>query len=165
MGDSMPPSADFDLVGSYARRRGGDAELVFAQPTGDVPSATTVVLRRKDREVTARAAVTERAGRPALVATIARGELADGIWGLRLGADGPRLAARLLVQGERPLVLLWGADDPRSRVPRPSNPRDARGRAIATAGRAADAAMRVLPADRATKLRGSIRKAARRALG
>ena len=64
------------------------------------------------------------------------------------------------MQGERPLVLLWGAKGSSSIEPLPTSP--AAKRAAAAGGRVLDRALTVLPDDRAKQVRGRIRRIARR---
>ncbi|MBM9461038.1 hypothetical protein JK386_14145 [Nocardioides sp. zg-536] len=120
MGDSLPPKATVDLVGSYARRRGDRAEIVLSEPKEVVDGQGWAVLRRKDLEVSADLRlVTDERGRRYVV-SCENAQLADGRWALILcGEDGQRqrVNARLLVQGERPLCLLWGTRPPESTKP------------------------------------------------
>ena len=120
MGNSKPPKAQFDLIGSYARRRGNDVEIVLADPVDEISSVTEFTLRRAGRDITVPVSLV--GGSPnRLVGRLPRTQLSDGIWNIRrdaAGGDEFRLGARLLVQGERPLVLLLGAEGPRSVVPK-----------------------------------------------
>lgn len=139
MGDSKPPAAAVDLLDSYARRVGDDVEVVLVDPEGVVSHGDAVVLRRGERRREAPAEVVEDGhGRRALV-RVPRADLGNGQWGLRVraGADGATpqpLGCRLLVQGDRPLVLLWGQRGAPSRTPEP-HPRG--GAAVGLRGRAA----------------------------
>ena len=47
MGSSLPPKASVDLVASYARLRGGDVEIVLADPVDILEGEMHVVLRRQ----------------------------------------------------------------------------------------------------------------------
>ena len=170
MGDSLPPPAEFDLVGSFARRRGTDVEIVLADPKIEIGAAAAVVTLARGRqsvEATGTLAVGPRGRR--LVVRAPRAALTDGNWSLtlRTGADSLEpLAARLLVQGDRPLVLLWGAKDKPSLAPANRGAGlPAKRRAAATAGRALDRVLTVLPDEQARKIRASARKTARRVLG
>jgi hypothetical protein len=121
MGNSAPPPAAFDLVGSYARRRDTDVELVLTEPKIElVDSPAVVELRKDDAVVEATGELVEAAGVRRLTVRAPRAQLSDGVWtlALRRTDDAPhRLEARLLVQGARPLVLLWGAKTPASFLP------------------------------------------------
>ena len=70
------------------------------------------------------------------------------------------MAARLLVQGQRPLVLLWG-----QAAIMPARPRTARRAAAKQAGRMLDKALTVLPDDKARQIRSQVRRTARKVLG
>ena len=164
MGDSLPPPAEFDLVDSFARQRGSDVEIVFAEPKTDISGDQLAVrLTLGQRVVTARA---EGSG-ARLTVRVARSELTDGTWGLSVvrpdGAVAP-LAARLLVQGRRPVVLLWGAKATRTLVPlgRADEPK---ARVARAGARALDRAVAVLPPERAKQVRRGARRAARKLLG
>ncbi len=168
MGDSLPPPAEFDLVGSYARRRGSDVEIVLADPKTEVRGAVVVRLSRGKRTVEASGSLADDPGGRRLVVHAPRSALGDGNWTLTLlAADGSPepLAARLLVQGQRPLVLLWGAKDKPTVEPADRAVPSAKRRAAKTAGRALDQVLRVLPDEQATKVRASARHAARKVLG
>ncbi|GAB2887616.1 hypothetical protein [Nocardioides pacificus] len=125
MGQSLPPQAAIDLVSSYARRRGDDVELVLRDPSDDITGeqlALTLRRTRGDRTRRVRGTCELVAGADRrLVARAPRAELSDGIWDiiLREGEGRRRVGARLLVQGERPVVLLWGAQSTESRLPEP----------------------------------------------
>src|SRR4051794_26554073 len=127
MGDSMPPPTTFDLVESFARRRGGDVEIVLAEPKADIAtSSATVQLRRGSATVRAAAELVTDADGRRLIIRAPRERFTDGIWTLQLLEDGEvvqGLAARLLVQGQRPLVLLWGAKARATRLPPVRRPR------------------------------------------
>lgn len=131
MPKSKPPAAEIDLVDSYARRDGDDVELSFARPAMEVPDGALIVLRgpggRHSAEPTRR---DDADGR--LTARLPRAGLGDGTYAVRLRTSEGSLplGCRLLVQGERPLVLLWGDKAQSStgpstlRVSRPAPPRD-----------------------------------------
>lgn len=144
MGNSRPPkAAEISLVDSYARRAGQRAELVLADPRIDLPADPTVLLRhRKDRtELEAGAELVEDERGRRLLVSVPLSGLADGIWAVRLRtADGESgLGCRLLVQGDRPLVLLWGAKGLPSMLPKPhprsTGPKEVAVRARSAAGR------------------------------
>lgn len=167
MGNSLPPPAAIDLVGSYARRHGDDVKIVLWDP--QFSTRTSVLVLEKGRgSVRGRVELIDEASGRCLVGHVPRGSVTDGIWSIALrpdsGDDEP-VDARLLVQGDRPLVLLWGAKTKPSAVP-PARPAAAarKRRAAAKAGRAVDVALRVLPPDRATKVRSTMRKTARKVL-
>lgn len=113
MGNSLPPSAAIDLVGSYARRQGDDVKIVLWDP--QFSTRTSVLVLEKGRG-SARGQV----------------ELIDDDSGRRLVGHVPR--------------------------------RSVKRRAAAKAGRAVDLALRVLPPDRVTKVRPTVRKTARKVL-
>lgn len=168
MGNSAPPPAAFDLVGSYARRRGSDVELVLTEPKIElVDSPAVVELRKGDAVVEATGELVEAGGFRRLTVRAPRARFTDGLWtlALRRTDDEPhRLEARLLVQGARPLVLLWGAKTPASFQPKPRPVPTPRRRAAAVGGRVLDRALTVLPADTAETVRGKVRSSARKLL-
>lgn len=123
MGKSLAPDAPFDLVHSYARLRDSRVEIVLR---GGDPATAGVygeaVLRGDGSKVRGVVSYDEDAHGPRVVVHVARDRLSDGTWSLRLrGDDAPPSATRtrLLVQGKRPLVLLWGGRDGDSRLPAP----------------------------------------------
>ena len=146
MGNSQPPPTQVDLVDSYARLVGDEVEIVLADPALDVPADGIVVLRQGKRRRDARHRLVEDEAGRRLVARIERARLGDGIWALRLRTSegSTHWGCRLLVQGRRPLVLLWGSSSPASTLPDP-HPRDDRSsakRAAALGRRAAARAVR-----------------------
>lgn len=166
MGDSMPPPASFDLVGSFARRRGSDVEIVLAKPQVTGSASATVALSKGGSTVQADGELAEDEAGGKLVVRAPRSEFSDGIWTMVLRSDegNKPLAARLLVQGERPLVLLWGAKtNPSVRAPQRASA--GKRRAAATAGRALDRALAALPEDKAMQLRSRARRTAQKVLG
>jgi hypothetical protein len=112
VGDSRPPdAAPVDLVNSYARRRPGRVEVVLAAPAPPLDSADAVmVLRAGAARVRSRATVVDDARGRRLVASFPEDELGDGQYRLVVVSSGIRSkpGLRLLVQGRRPVVLLWG---------------------------------------------------------
>src|SRR4051794_7297201 len=118
MGSSLPPPAAIDLVGSAARLRGTEVEVLLARPElglsglDDDPGAVLRLTRGKG-VVSGTLHLEDHDGERRLVGRAPRAELGDGTWALSLERPGAqqveRLDARLLVQGRRPLVLLWGA--------------------------------------------------------
>lgn len=150
MGDSRPPEAAIDLVDSYARRVGDDVEVVLSDPDGVVAPGATVELRRGEQRHRASVEVVDAEhgehGRRALV-RLPRADLRNGTYALRLAAagddgEGARpLGCRLLVQGERPLVLLWGqrATPSMTPVPHPRGRDEAGGRGGREGGEATGA--------------------------
>ena len=167
MGDSLPPPASFDLVGSFARRRGSDVEIVLARPEVTAGDPASVTLRKGRAAVEGPARLDDDAAYGTkLVVRVPRTELSDGSWSLTLRSGNGRgepLAARLLVQGERPLVLLWGAKGTDSLVPS-ARKHSSKRRAAASAGRVLDRALNVLPEDKAVQLRARARSTARKVL-
>src|SRR3954468_24942298 len=112
MGDSRPPdSAPLDLVNSYARRRGDRVEVVLADPIPPMDTeGAVVVLRLEGRRVRSGAELLDDERGRRLVATFPADELGDGQWRVivRAAAERTNPGVRLLVQGRRPVVLLWG---------------------------------------------------------
>ena len=172
MGDSLPPPAAIDLVGSYARRRGAEVEVVLAAAPLALTDGAVVTFARGGRTVVGRGAVTEPAGVRTFTVRAARDRFADGVWALTVTTEtgaAERIDARLLVQGDRPLVLLWGAAGRPSVVPKASgSPAKAsvarRKQAAAAGGRVLERALSVLPEPQAKALRGRARTVARRVL-
>jgi hypothetical protein len=123
VGDSKPPeSAPVNLVNSYARRRGGLVEVVLADPQPPLDAEGAVmVLRRGGRDaerVRATASLVDDARGRRLVAAFPSDAVGDGQWRVVVRAGGRRTApgVRLLVQGRRPTVLLWGDRPTRAQV-------------------------------------------------
>jgi hypothetical protein len=112
MGDSRPPaSMPVDLVNSYALRRGDRVEVSLAEPSAAmVAQGAVMVLRQDGRRIRSEASVVDDARGRRLVASFASGDLDDGQYRVVVRADDVRtkVGARLLVQGRRPVVLLWG---------------------------------------------------------
>jgi hypothetical protein len=81
------------------------------------------------------------------------------------------VSARLLVQGQRPVVLLWGEKTKKSVLPagRPSLRAGGRAaaarRAALTGSKALDRGLKVLPDQQAEKVRRTVRKVAKSVLG
>ena len=169
MGSSLPPPAAIDLVSSFARRRGADVEIVLAEPELSHGNQGLSLRLSKGRvSVPATAELVEPDGAQRLVARFPRSRLTDGTWSLVLetaGADRPeRVDARLLVQGDRPLVLLWGATRQSSRLPDRRAWLTSTRRAAAAGGAALDRVLEVLPPERAATVRARARTLARRVL-
>jgi hypothetical protein len=165
MGLSLPPPATLDLVGSFARRRGDVVELVLAR--SDLPSTSgpiVVRLTNGSSVVTGAAQVRSAAEGSDVVGSVPARALQDGVWGIGLGAEGDDefapVTARLLVQGARPVVLLWGEKGTTSKAPRAAS-RGARSQVMATGSKALDAGLKALPAELAAQVRAGIRKVAR----
>ncbi len=120
MGDSRPPdSAPLDLVNSYARRRAGSIEVALADPAEALAAEDAVmVLRHDGRRVRSRAGVVDDERGRRLVASFPAGQVDDGQWRVIVRASGERTTpgVRLLVQGPRPVVLLWGDRPTRPQV-------------------------------------------------
>ncbi len=121
MGSSRPPAADVDLVDSYARQVGGEVEVVLASPGPEIADGATVVLRRREASFRGTLGLLDDDGGRRGVVRFGRSALTDGQYAVLLadGADERPLGCRLLVQGARPLVLLWGAEASKSRLPVP----------------------------------------------
>jgi hypothetical protein len=167
MGNSPPPPAEFDLVDSFARLRGDDVEIVLAEPKTDIAAdGASLRLQKSGPSVSAPAQLVESGGRR-LTARVPRGRLGNGIWSLAVvHADGSvaPLAARLLVQGPRPVVLLWGAEAGPTEEPRRRGSTGGRSGAVHAGGRVLDRALAPLPDAQAERIRRGIRRAARRIL-
>jgi hypothetical protein len=167
VGKSLPPPAVVDLVGSYARRRGEDVEIVLSDPQFAV-TTPALVLTKGSTSVDGLAELVDAGSARRLVGRFPRRRLTNGIWSLALRSDersDEPIDARLLVQGDRPLVLLWGAKTQPSVVPSEQRGAAARkARAAAAAGRAVDQVLRVLPPEQAVKVRSSVRATARKVL-
>lgn len=164
MGKSLPPKASFDLVGSFARRQGAEVEVVLADPIHPVLPGAEVVFSRAGVHVVGTCSWIDTDGGPGkLVVRAPRSGFGDGRWRLQLrhADDTRRLNARLLVQGDRPLVLLWGSKnlitDGASLRPRP-RPRPV----VVAGGSALDGALAVLPERIAGKVRAQVRTAVRK---
>jgi hypothetical protein len=168
MGDSLPPPAEFDLVDSFARLRGDQVEIVLAEPKAELSgSSQTVTLRHDGQAVEASAELIDADGTRTLTVRLPRARLSDGVWtvGVRRedGTVAP-LAARLLVQGRRPLVLLWGARAGTTHAPAPRRS-PSKQRVVSAGKHALDRALAVLPEAKADVVRKQARTAARRLLG
>jgi hypothetical protein len=168
MGLSLPPPATLDLVGSYARRRGDVVELVLAR--SDLPSTSgpiVVRLTKGSSVVTGSAEVREAGEGSDVVGSVPVRSLTDGIWGIGLGGAGDDefapVTARLLVQGARPVVLLWGEQGTKSKAP-DGRAASARRRVLETGSKALDTGLRLLPPQRADQVRAGVKKVARSVL-
>ncbi|MBO0827852.1 MAG: hypothetical protein J2P24_08725 [Streptosporangiales bacterium] len=157
-----------DEVHSWARRSGERVHVVLQVPGLVVERGTepTLELRRGKDTVTATAEVASTRDATALTANPLAADLTSGVWrfALRLpGEDGRRqVDARLLLPGQGPVALLTGPMPGRPLQPRP------RGgslgtRAVRTARKATDAALRELPPEQAVRCRRALRRVARAA--
>jgi hypothetical protein len=121
MTESRPPCSRIDHVASHVRLRDGQIELEIVEPQVAISRRhPKLTLRRGRQRVDVRADFIKSDVRRTVSATIPRNDLSDGIWRMVLRPGGnrrTRLDARLLVQGQRPLVLLWGAEAQPSHVP------------------------------------------------
>jgi hypothetical protein len=128
VGMSKPPATGVDLVDSYARLVGREAEVVLADPDPGIGDGATVVLRGPSSVHRGTLTVIDGDRGRRGVVRFERSTLTDGQYAVLLEADTDErpLGCRLLVQGERPLVLLWGAEAPASRLPVPHRRRLAR---------------------------------------
>jgi hypothetical protein len=111
MGAVKAEAVMIDHIDSHARLRGGEVEVVLRGLEG-AAGATALELSREEEILTAPL----EAGTAEVRALVPRSSLSDGQWSIAIA--GTPVAARLLVQGARPLVLLPGAQAPRSVVPR-----------------------------------------------
>ncbi len=169
MGSSLPPPATLDLVGSAARRDGDTVELLLARaqvPEGD--GALTVTLTRGERVVRAAAQVRPAEEGQDVVVRVPAGQLSDGRWALALGRESADqlspVTARLLVQGRRPLVLLWGQKAGRTRLPTPKRAPTLVGRMASGGKKALDAGLRPVPPRQAAKIRSTAKSVAKSVL-
>lgn len=169
MGQSLPPPATLDLVGSFARRNGSDVDLLLAR--SDLPNSTgalVVHLARGSKSVTGTASVRESGEGSDVVAKVPAKHLSDGTWTIRLGVKGDDetvpVTARLLVQGQRPVVLLWGEKDPKSAVPTSRGASTVARRVAVSGSKVLDAGLKVLPDPAAAKVRTSVKKVAKSVL-
>jgi hypothetical protein len=171
MGQSLPPPATLDLVGSYARRNGAAVDLLLAR--SDLPSSTgplVVHLARGSHSVTGTASVRASGDGSDVVAKVPAKRLSDGTWSIRLGVDGDDetvpVSARLLVQGDRPVVLLWGEKAGKTMLPTARRGRSGTvtRRVVVGGSKALDAGLKVLPEPTAAKVRSTVRKVARTVL-
>jgi hypothetical protein len=172
VGSSLPPTASIDLVGSFARVHDTDIEIVLAEPEllhGE--DGVTLWLSKGHRRVATRTRVVRQDhGTRQVVARAPRTDLTKGLWSLTLetaGADpAKQVDARLLVQGERPIVLLWGATGQKSMLPvrHARRPPSRRVSAVAAGRVALDRVLRLLPPERAASVRTRARSVARRVM-
>jgi hypothetical protein len=177
MGSSLPPPATLDLVGSFARRDGDTIELLFAR--AEVPAGEGDLLLT----MTSGGAVAHAPARlrPAptgqdVVVRVPESEVGDGVWSLELGrpsAEAPSpVTARLLIQGRRPVVLLWGPTigQPQRKAAKKAPKKGTKaaptlaGRIAKGGSKALDAGLRPLPDRQATKIRDTARKIAKTVL-
>lgn len=121
MGSSKPPAADVDLVNSFARLLDDEVEVVLADPGPELVAGSTIVLRARNGVHRGTLALNNGARGRRGVVRFQRAALTDGQYVLRMetGATQWPLGCRLLVQGPRPLVLLWGTKALPSRLPVP----------------------------------------------
>ncbi|THJ09133.1 hypothetical protein E7Z54_03615, partial [Nocardioides sp.] len=123
MGLSLPPRASIDLVASFARIRDDRVEIVLAEPVDVLDGEVWAELWRLRGEDRVRCSLELASDGDArrYVVSCPRSVLGDGRWGLSLhnADESQRVNARLLVQGDRPLCLLWGARAGASRPPVP----------------------------------------------
>jgi hypothetical protein len=169
MGSSLPPPATLDLVGSAARRDGDTVELTLARaqvPEGD--GALTVRLSRGEQVVRAQAEVRPAESGQDVVVRLPAAQLSDGRWALALGRESAEqlspVTARLLVQGRRPLVLLWGQKAGKSRLPTPKRAPTLAGRVAVGGRKALDAGLRPLPPRQAARIRSTAKSVAKSVL-
>ncbi len=183
MGSSLPPPSTIDLVGSFSRLDGSEVEVVLSGPAEHLRQETTVTFAKGAQRVPGQASWSDQSERGELTLRAPRDHFNNGSWGILLGEQRVRIGARLLIQGERPTVLLWGAKSSPSRLADPNPERLARvaaakarraakeqelkrpsRRAASAAGKALDRALAPLPSSSAAKIRSGIRKAARKVL-
>lgn len=170
MGSSLPPAASIDLIDSFARLKDADVEIVLAEPelAQGEEGVTLQLMKGRQRVATTVRVVHHDDGKRQVVACAPRADLTDGTWSLTLetiGSDrAQRLDARLLVQGERPVVLLWGADGKASMLPVKHSLPSPSQRAAALGGAMLDRGLHVLPPDRAASVRTRARSIVRRVM-
>lgn len=121
MGDSKPPKATFDLIDSYAKLQGENAQIVLHHPQFDILEPANLILIQGAKRRRTEATVVDGPSGKQVLASVPRSSLSDGTWNVRLrsGERNSLLNVRLLVQGERPLVLLWGSRALPSPLPDP----------------------------------------------
>jgi hypothetical protein len=123
MSEPKPHPSRIDHVASHVRLRDGQIDLEIVGPQVEISRRhPKLTLRQGPQRVDGRADFIKHDDVRTVSATIPRADLSDGIWRifLRPGGNRPtRLDARLLVQGQRPLVLLLGAEAQPSLVPGP----------------------------------------------
>jgi hypothetical protein len=121
VGSSKPPATDVDLVNSCALLVGEEVEVRLADPGPGIGDGATVVLRGRGGVQRGTLALLDGDRGRRGVVRFERSALTDGQYAVWLGAgvEERPLGCRLLVQGARPLVLLWGAEAPTSRLPVP----------------------------------------------
>lgn len=120
MGASKPPESDIDLVDSFARLVGAEVEVVLAGLGPEVVEGAAVVLRRAGDVHRGHLSFSDTGYRRGVV-RFERSALSNGQYTVSVEAHPGEhsLGCRLLVQGSRPLVLLWGAEALPSRRPVP----------------------------------------------
>jgi hypothetical protein len=170
MGQSLPPPATLDLVGSYARRNGSAIDLLLAR--SDLPNSTgplVVELSKGASSVTGTAEVRASGEGSDVQASVPARQLSDGVWKIQLGVAGDDervpVSARLLVQGQRPVVLLWGEKTQKSMVPAAKTVTGGVARRVAAGGsKALDVGLKALPEQQAAKVRQTVKKVAKAVL-
>lgn len=121
MGSSQPPATEVDLIDSYARLVGEQVEVVLADPGPGIGDGATVLLRGRSGAQRGTLVLLDEDHVRRGVVRFQRSTLTDGEHAALLDTDAGEqpLGCRLLVQGARPLVLLWGQDSSTSRLPVP----------------------------------------------
>jgi hypothetical protein len=102
-----------DSVLSYARVDGDAVRVVLALPEDADPPGHRIFIRFEGEQAHLRApASLERSdGRTRIEVSVPRGQLADGLWHLKLREGGGSLrssGARLLLDARQPVALLFG---------------------------------------------------------
>jgi hypothetical protein len=160
-----------ETISSYARRTEDGVQLVLHLP-GLQADEGTLQLRLAGPRGKVRTEATVTATEPGMrvEAHLGAKQLSPGVWriALRQDPEAPfvRAQARLLMSTTQPIALLPGPA-PRTRLEPPVRavPSSPARRALREAGRLADRALSVLPADRAERARETLRSSAHRILG
>lgn len=168
------PVETVETIASYARRAGNGVRLVLHLPDVQGGEGAEAQIRLTSGRGSVRANATVTAAIPGvhIETTIPAKRLPPSVWriAVRLDSEGPfrRVQARLLTSRTQPIALLPGPAPKTLMDPPPvktRKTRKARPRVMRGAARMVDQALGVLPAERATRYRASLRKSARRILG
>jgi hypothetical protein len=108
----MGGGAPVNRVDSYAVRTGHRVDLVLSDPESSWDAEVVVVLRRGERRLRSAASLVDDIDGRRLVASFPADALADGQYRavVRVAGAPVRTGARLVVDGDLPVVLRWGTD-------------------------------------------------------
>lgn len=165
------PVETVETIASYARRSESGVRLVLHLPDVQSTETATAQVRLKSGRGSVRANATVRPALPGvhIEADIPAKRLPPSVWriAVRLDSEGPfrRVQARLLTSRTQPIALLPGPTPKTLMDPPPARTPKAHPRVLRSAGRVVDHALGVLPAERATRYRATLRRSARRILG